>query len=206
MLFDLQLLNVVIGQGLADYEDAHRSTSRSLHAYGATKGRFGNEEDADHTDGGKEKNDVAVDTVDDGESMSNNRDELKEDKNTCRQDTCQMHHDASSPEAILEVIALARNSTLGALDPVQRRLLGTEITIEIEEDHARQGKNDKPAAKKEPHGKIVALCEADRVVDAAKTGHQGRNLLLRRGVFHGEGHGKDRWEEEMTMVNNGQSV
>ena len=101
--------------------------------------------------------------MDDDPLVSNEGRELHASKDTSRQNTSKMQHDANPVAREVEVvIAFAWRCRVAAC-----WVGGTEVAIEVEVHEAGKGKAEECARENEPEDEVVSFAEAKGVVDLA---------------------------------------
>lgn len=167
MLLDLQALDVDDGQEERRHEHDADGADAHLHVEPAADRVAGHQEGAHGGDDAQQHDEPAVNAVDHDGPVPHRGHELEAREQRGRQDAPQMEDDADPVGARPRVVeALARQGARGPL-------VAAEDAPDVEVLEAGEGEAEEGPEEDEPQHKVVALGEADGVVDFAGSCHKG---------------------------------
>lgn len=194
MLLDLELLNVVDCKGQRAEEHNTASARHRLHADTTAKASPGDHEDANDAHDAEKDDEVTIKAVEQDGLVANDGDELKAGKKPARYHAGKVHDQTDPSRAGLVKVTLPRERA-GSVVRV------AEDAVKVEVHHAGEGEPHHATRRDDKEGKVVALFEANGVVDLARQCDEavgGRFWV--RGGRHG-GLGRRVWTREIGKRN-----
>ena len=179
VLVDLQALDVDIGHEHAVNYKHGRQADICLNRKVAPEGMVGDYQSAHEAAKAEENDEVSGNAVPDHDFVTNDRDELKDCQEAGRKDARKVKSNARLGGREVGVpVALARGGTVNALR--SRRSIA-EDTPNGQVLQASKHKAEESAVEDEEEDEVVALFEADGIVDLASHAHEA----VRRRTFDG---------------------